>query len=323
MAIYDYAHYNETLLGNKSFIVTFTRRKRASLGWPVSDVVLPKFKQRFRVFEIESIRDVKRILIQFNIQLFYTLVAGVSEEVYQFENRTLWGSCKTIKHCVFEPIAPQGDMYCVISGYLNERYNTAYPVLPHLISLPESSESMRAVLGIPENATVFGGYGGVRNFDISYVHDTIYSFAKTNPHVYFIFANFKPFCAPLPNIKHLPMILDPLEKVRFINTCDAMMWARSGGEIMSIAQGEFSIKNKPIVCSKVGVGDLGHAYTLKDKAMWYHDAESLMGILTSFDRREVQTMDWNAYAEYTPEHVMGIFRSMCEILVSGGGTKTE
>ncbi len=313
VAIYDYANCNETILGNKSYIVTFTRRKRASMGWPVSDESLSKFKKRFHVIELESIRDMKTVILRHNIQIFYTLCAGFFEEVYQFENKYIWKNCKVIKHCVFEPVAPQGDFYCVISEHLNQTYKTNYPVIPHMISLPSSMDTMRNQLGIPEDATVFGGYGAKTSFDIPYVHQAIHEFALKHPNVYFVFANFPPFCPPLPNILHLPVILDPTDKVRFINTMDAMMWGRSGGEIMSVAMGEFSIRNKPIICSKTG--DLGHVLILKDRAFWYHDKESLLEILESFDRVEEAKKDWNAYAEFTPERVMATFQTVFRSLL--------
>lgn len=41
------------------------------------------------------------------------------------------------------------------------------------------------------------------------------------------------------------------EKTTFINTCDAMLWARHDGETFGLAIGEFSSKNKPVIYAKV------------------------------------------------------------------------
>ena len=68
--------------------------------------------------------------------------------------------------------------------------------------------------------------------------------AQNNPNIYFLFANFYKFCQDLPNIIFLPMITNLQEKVEFINTCDAMLWARLDGEVMSMSMGEFSTLNK-------------------------------------------------------------------------------
>lgn len=310
VASYDYAHYNETILGNKSYIVSFSKNVRQKMGWPCEDVTYTKFKERFPLLEIDTIEDISKIIEEYKIDVFHTLVYGTKADEYKFEDKSIWGNCKVIKHCIFDTTCPEGDYYCAISGYLNQKYKTDVPVLPHMIQLPETSENLRDELGIPSDATVFGGYGGVNNFNIPYVQQKVYDIAKYNPSIYFVFANFKRFCHTLPNIIHLPCILDPLEKAKFINTCDAMMWGRADGEIMSIAMGEFSIKNKPILCTPVG--DLGHYYTLQRKALWYRNGGELGVLLVSFNREEMKKYDWNAYKDYTPENVMEIFKKILE-----------
>jgi len=114
--------------------------------------------------------------------------------------------------------------------------------VPHMISLPEHNRNMREELKIPENSIVYGRHGGYEQFDISYVHPIVYKVAKNNPNIYFLFVNTQPFCDSLPNIIHLDKIVDLDKKVEFINTCDAMLWARTDGETFGIAIGEFSFK---------------------------------------------------------------------------------
>jgi hypothetical protein len=310
VASYDYANYNETILGNKSYIIAFSKEKRKEMGWPCEDVTYDKFKSRFTLLEIEDIKDITIIIDEYKIDVFHTLVYGTKADEYKFEDKTIWKGCKTIKHCVFDTTCPESDYYCSISDYLNKKYNTNVHVFPHMIYLPETSETFRDKLGIPSDATVFGGYGGANNFNIEYVKKVVYEVAKEHPHIYFLFANFKPFCDSLPNIIHLPCILDPTEKSKFINTCDAMIWGRQDGEIMSIAQGEFSIKNKPIICSPVG--DLGHYFTLQRQALWYTNQDNLRAILTNFNRDEMKKYDWNAYKEYTPLNVMNRFKMILD-----------
>ena len=98
------------------------------------------------------------------------------------------------------------------------------------------------------------------------------------------------------------------EKTEFINTCDAMMWGRSDGEVFSLSQGEFCFKNKPIICTTTTHYN-GHRYLLKDKAIWYNEA-NLKEILINFNREEMSKLDWNAYKDYTPENVMNIFKKV-------------
>jgi hypothetical protein len=122
-----------------------------------------------------------------------------------------------------------------------------------MINLPKCNENMRHKLNIPLDAIVFGRYGGYNQFDIEYVQKIVYNIAKNNNNIYFLFVNTKPFCENLKNIIHLPCIIDLNEKTKFINSCDAMIWGRSDGEVFSLSQGEFCFKNKPIICSKFQV----------------------------------------------------------------------
>jgi hypothetical protein len=186
--------------------------------------------------------------------------------------------------------------------------NGKYQVVPHMIDLPSHNENLRENLKIPKKAKVFGGYGGKENFSIPFVYSIVYNVAKKNPNIYFLFANFNKFCQDLPNIIHLPTIIDKYEKVRFINTIDMCLWARRDGEVMSLSMGEFSTKNKPIICMNIGFP--GHVHLLGDKAIWYKDPQSLQHILETVNPDIEKQKDWNAYKQYTPENVMQIFKSV-------------
>jgi hypothetical protein len=76
---------------------------------------------------------------------------------------------------------------------------------------------------------------------------------------------------------------------------------------MSLSMGEFCSKNKPVICTEIGIKHIGHKYILKDKAIWYTDKEDLKQILLNFDPTIESKKDWNAYSEYMPEKVMKIF----------------
>ena len=130
---------------------------------------------------------------------------------------------------------------------------------------------------------------------------------KSVEKVYFLFANFERFIVH-PKIVHLPMILDVNEKVRFINSVDACLWGRREGETFGLAIGEFSTKNKPIIC--MNIGSQGHVEMLGEKALWYKDAASLRQILVSFNPKIEKNKDWNAFKENTPEKVMQIFKKV-------------
>ena len=312
VATYDYANYNEQLLGNKSIIICFSKSKRTILGWPIEDVTYDKFKSRFDIIELDDIKDITTHIKSLNISFFHTLVYGTKADEYEFNNKDIWLDCKTIKHCVFDTTSLESDYHCAISPYLNHKYNTNINILPHCVFLPDTNINFRKELNIPEDATVFGGYGGKGSFNIEYVHQIIYLIAQQNLNIYFLFANFPKFCPDHPNIIHLPVILDPIEKTKFINTCDAMIWARSDGETFGLSIAEFSIRNKPIIATKIG--DLAHVLLLKDSALWYTSYEDLFYIIVNFNKKQASLNDWNFYKEYTPDKVMAIFKNIIDTL---------
>jgi hypothetical protein len=104
------------------------------------------------------------------------------------------------------------------------------------------------------------------------------------------------------------MIIDLEEKVRFINTTDAMIWARHEGETFGISIGEFSSKNKPIIT--MITGDTSHVSLLGNKAILYNNNKNLCNVLLNFNPEIEKKKNWNAYQDYTPEKVMAIFKNI-------------
>jgi len=294
VSLYDYAYYNQVLLKNNSFIF-YDKNSQNN-----NDKIIQKFKTNFVVHETDDFKEVDDYLLKYNITHIYTIKYGT------IDNR-ISAVAKNCIHCVFSCYQPHGHVYSSISPWVTGN-DGKYPVVPHMINLPNHSRNMREKLNIPKNAVVFGGYGGSSSFSIEFVHKVVYDFAKQNHNVFFLFANFKKFCPDLPNIIHLQEITNVDEKVEFINTTDAMLWARKDGETFGIAIGEFSSKNKPVIAMKIG--DLSHVELLQDKAMWYKDERSLYCILLNFNPENEKNMDWNAYSDYTPEKVMEIFKTV-------------
>lgn len=293
VSLYDYAYYNQTILGNKSFV--FYDKNRNS---PVE--IIDKFKKCFVVHETDDFKEVDEYLIKYNITHIYIIKSGE-------QDTKLSKVAKNCIHCVFNCYQPHGHVYSSISPVL-AGYNRRIPVVPHMVNLPKNELDMREELHIPKNAVVFGGYGGKDSFNIHFVKEVVYTVAAYNPNIYFVFANFYKFCPDLPNIIHLPTITNLDEKVKFINTTNAMLWARSDGESFGIAIAEFSTLNKPIVCMKIGF--LNHARVLGENAFWYNDEVSLFNILTNFNPEKEKHKDWNAYKDYTPEKVIQIFKQV-------------
>ena len=313
VATYDYANYNETLLGNNSYIIHFSDKGQSKYGFPNMKDSFEKFKTRFELIEINDIIDMVNIIRKYKLDFFYTLTHG-ENDIYQFENKAIWGNCKTIKHCVFNTLYPESDYYISISHQLNKKNSTNIPVIPHMIDLPDVNTNLRNELNIQNNAIVFGRYGAFNLFDLSFTHEAIICFLDVmiDANVYFLFMNTDKFCEH-PKIIYLEKNIDLLYKTRFINTCDAMIHASSLGETFGLSIGEFSSRNKPIItCSCGDVNE--HIKILGSKAILYESKAQLFNIFLNIREIIKQYDDWNFYKDYTPENVMKIFKNIFDNL---------
>ena len=305
VAIYDYAKYNEEMLNNKSFIICFTQETQQRINFPTVRHSYGKFKERFQIIEIQDINDMSTIINDLHLSFFYTQTHGGGNDIYQFNNKKIWGNCKTIKHCVFDTTFPESDFYISISTMLNVKNNTNIPVIPYIISLPSTDENLRNELHIPQDAIVFGRYGGFSEFNITTAHTAIAEYVHVNENCYFLFMNTHKFYEH-PRIIYLDMNVDLHYKTKFINTCDAMIHAREMGETFGAAIAEFSSKNKPIItCNS---GDVEHIKILGEKAIVYQSKEDLIHIFQNIKNTISTRSDWNAYTLYSPEYVMNLFK---------------
>lgn len=275
VAVYDYANANERILGNRSIILI-----RDAPGH--NPDVIQKFTSRFPVFFYDPSDpcDIERILSKHECKILYTI--GYGERRVNDPTLSPNGLYKTALHCVFTLNDPHADTYIPVSKYLAEKHGTTAYV-PHMISIPRDVKGdMREQLGIPRDAIVFGRYGGIETFNIYFVHHVIVSIlhARPTPPVYFLFANTHRFSTH-ERIIHLDAIVDPREKARFIQTCDAMIHARADGETFGIACGEFSMLNKPVITHRT-MGDTSHISILGERCFTYTSEDGLYGILINF-----------------------------------------
>ncbi len=195
--------------------------------------------------------------------------------------------------------------------------NGALPYVPYLVDILryDHTDNYREYLGIPEDATVFGYYGGSDSFNIEFAKKAVVDVAKLNKNVYFVYMNVDAFCDE-PNVLFLQGTSDLDKKIGFINTCDACIHARNGGESFGLTVAEFSIKNKPVITTTyctAELSDLAHIEMLGDKAVLYSDYTTLVQILTNFKDIQSSKDNWNAYSIYNPETVMQQFKDVFQI----------
>lgn len=300
VSLYDYAYYNKHYLGNESIIMFIGNDKRNV------PEVLEKFKKEFTLRPYNNWQqEADQILKEEKCDILYMIKAGEWDGKMASPN-----ICKSIIHCVFNTLKPHGNVYATIAPCVGEN-NGKYPVVPHMVNLPNVNTDMRKELNIPEDAIVFGRHGGMDQFDIGYVHNVIDKITDEYPNIYFLLLNTNKFCKEKPNIIHYGKIIDLHKKVEFINTCDAMIHARQMGETFGLAVSEFSIKNKPVITCKRGP-DLEHLRIMKNKCFTYENENEVYNIFQYFINNlgEIKTKEWNAYSEYTPENIMDKFNEL-------------
>jgi hypothetical protein len=300
VAMYDYAHYNEKLLGNKSIILA-----KNPAVWKYSDQpAIDKFKNRFEVFFYNDIREIEEILDDNKVDVFYAQKAGDRDGVVS-NNR------KTVIHTVFQQYDPHGDVYAFISEWLSRIYCNVHDFVPYMVDLPDHDKDMREELGIPADAIVFGRHGGYETFDIPFVKHCVGDVVSKRNDVWFLFMNTEKF-VDHPRVLFLEPTADLKKKTEFINTCNAMIHARFKGETFGLACAEFSLRNKPVI-TFAGSMDRAHEMILKDKGFYYRTIGDLQNIFSNMDRffkGDNLKRDWNQYRDYSPEKVMTKFKKV-------------
>lgn len=308
IANYDYAHYNETILNNKSIIISYYPETIKKHNLEFNDDVFDKFRKRFTIFFVNNFDELEDLLIKEYVDIFYHLKSGEQNNYPFGEIKKI----KTLNHCVFNSTYNHGNLYAVISNSINKRYNTSYSILPHIVTVHETTDNLRKELNIPDGSLVFGRYGGYE-YNVDFVKNVIVDIANEYPNIYFIFMNTRPFSnIDIKNIIYLPGTTSYEIKRKFINTCDAFIHARSDGETFGITVGEFSLCKKPTL--SLPVGDLNHFDILGDKIIPYYNYSDLKNKLLNF-KMNSYNMNNNGYMFFTPENVMKIFNLMIQFIM--------
>jgi len=151
VALFDYAYFNREYLGNESLVISDKKNDLA---------VLRKFQDHFDLYLYEEFSEINDVVEIYNIDALYSIKAG------NFDGK-LARNAKNLVHAVFQVYQPHGDVYAYVSQWLARRMGPGnMPFVPHMIHLPDNQGDFREVLGIPDDAVVFGRHGGEDQFDI-------------------------------------------------------------------------------------------------------------------------------------------------------------
>ena len=299
IAIFDYALQNQRILGNES-IIFYDRRSGA-----VQPSVFEKFQREFHLIPYEQFSEIQAMPQLALVDAMYLIKSGERDDY-------ILPGIPNVLHAVFPQKIQEmhGDIYAYVSKWLSDECsNGKVPYVPHMIDLPIAGTSLRNSLGISENATVFGYYGGSDSFNLEFVKKLITEVIEQNPQIYFIFMNIDRFIDH-PQVIFLPGNSEPVFKSSFINTCDAMIHARGIGESFGLACGEFSTHNKPVITYALSP-QRNHIDVLGSKAILYKGPRDLKRIFLEFDRVWYQSQEWDCYSKkFSPDAVMKKFASV-------------
>jgi hypothetical protein len=298
IATYDYADYNEKILGNKSIIIIpkSSLSKNERLG-------VVRFASRFSIKVHKDLEDLDKILEQEGCDAMYNLKYGTNDGV-------LSKRVKNLVHCVFDMSEPHGDVYAGVSCAMSRKFGKDLFV-PHMVGLKPGfqGECLRKELGIPEGGIVFGRYGGMDTFNIQFCMNVIVYLVSNRRDVYFLFINTPEFYKH-PSIFYLPKITGENDKNRFIQACDCHLECGTLGHSFGLAMGEFSVNNKPVVAYRPVPNTLwntAHLDILGEGGLYFKDEREFYDLLNNFNPKDYEGKDLNFYKEYSPEKVMSVF----------------
>lgn len=285
-ALFEYAYYNERILGNKSFIYTYSDGNHNAAA-------VQRFSLHFPIIANPS-------PLTNAVDVMYHIKSG-EDDTIRFP-RTRYAV-----HAVFNARHPHGDRYAAVSQWLGER--DGVPYVPHIVSLPYHTTNLRTQLGIPEDAVVIGRHGGKDTFDIHWAWEAVVEAATAFPEDYYLFMNTdKPDFVNHKNIIFLPETVSDVEKRKFINTCDAMIHARNRGETFGLAVGEFAVCSKPVI-TYANSPERAHLVELENYGydqFFYENQTDLYVQLISVNRE----FRAPAYTRFHPENVMADFKKV-------------
>jgi len=298
VSMYDYAYFNEKVLGNKSVIFYDLNDERSH------KLAIKKFRNAFEVVALKGSIDMielQKELNQRSVEFLYIQKLGRSNDG-RFAPKT-----KNLIHCVGTEIDPHGYRYAYVSRWLAEEIgNNKHPYIPYIVNLPNHKNKLNEELGIPSETTVFGRYGGMYGWNIGFVEKAIKISLILRKDIYFLFANTPKFISH-ERVKFIEPFADLDYKRKFINSCDFFLHARAEGESFGAAIAEFSTCGKPVITYKKSP-EKNHILSLGNKGIYYNNFFGILKLLLTLKKDNFPGGEFfNCYTESTPENVMRKF----------------
>lgn len=299
LAIKNWAFWGRELLGYEP-IILYNKNHRAN-----NINVINTFNEEFdyKVFAYSNTSQIDKILSDNKCEYFLMEKSGKPDGVISTVSKNL---INAIAICSANDV--HGDVFAMGSEWLSKITNYQIPFVPYIVYLPDIHVDLREDLNIPKDALVLGRNGGFETFDISFVKEAINEVINLRQDLWFVFQCTEKFIDH-PRIIFLPCSNDSEYKTKFINTCDAMLHARTAGESFGMACGEFSIRNKPVITWS-GSHERNHIDILGSTGIYYTTKSDVIDILLNISKFDINNKYWNCYTDYCPELVMKKFHKI-------------
>ena len=291
----DYARLNRSVLGNESVLCL--------PDWPeyAGNPMLQKWREEFPVILYRDKNDLGRKLEKEGAEVVYLTKPGPWDGV-------LVPRLKNCIHAQFLSDEIHGDAYAYLSSWMSRAMTGREDsFVPFFVPQFVSEEDLRGKLGIPKGAKVFGRHGGWDTFNIPFARRAVVEHARNYTEDHFVFLNTEPIreSERFPNVHNLSATVDPLEKAKFLATCDAMLHARWHGETFGLAVGEFAVLGKPVI-TFAGSRERAHLEMLGGQSLQYRHADELIKILRDFRPHRTQGTEYERFND--PKIVMELFQ---------------
>ncbi len=295
VAVYDYAKYNQDILGNESIII-YNNSLPYEKDMGSEEEVIDKLKDDFDVLGCKD-EELSELMGFEDVDLAYFIKYGHNDKPLP--------DVRTAIHSVFQAKDPHGDSYAYVSEWLSKTMGGDIPFVPHIVQLPEPNDSYRKRFNISDNQIVVGRHGGLLSFDLEFVKQQVIELVETTDDYVFLFVNTQPFHKH-KNIKYIDSVVDLQKKSNFINTCDVMLHARERGESFGLSVCEFLFHNKPVLAWEDGV-DKNHIELLKDTNLLY-SADNLKQKLKTI--KDIKYDFKSIVDPFNPNSVMAKFKEV-------------
>ena len=279
VAMFEYALGARELLGHEARIYIPANPGK----------IVPRVKERFEEhFDVVVYDDPREIKCDALVVMKRGRPGRVTEHVPE------------LNHSFREASQPHGHRFAVLSDWIarTARHEVPLPrgrtmripklrkppVIPYVLTMPSPHGDMRAELGIPEEAVVFGRHGGIGTFNIPFVFDAIRDALAARKDIWFVLISVEPFVES-DRVVHLPLTVDRAELRRFIDTCDYMLHAYTTGETFGLAPLEFALTGAPVI-TWLDSEMKAHIDILPDDLLHgFHDHDDVLQLLTTLPRR--------------------------------------